>query len=160
MSSINSLYFNDIEVEEDFRSLLSALFSTKEIYSLFGREINFIPIDYVVGKDVDLPAVDFQIIESTTINTDDEQNHRYSEFSVNINVYTSGKNKVLKNRKLCNEIIKTLQSNGAMEHYYCRGLVLESNNDFNGIVDDCYRRTIIMSGLCDNENKLIKGERK
>lgn len=158
MSEINSLIFNDIEVENDFRWLLSNLFSEEQFYTLFGSEINFVKMDYVEGKKVDLPAVMINIEQNDFRNKDDTEIQRYTGFRVTIDVYTSGKNKILKNKTLCNEIIKIMQSNGQLPHYYCRGLSFDSNREVASFVDDCYRRVIVMSGLCDNKQKLIKGD--
>ena len=89
-------------------------------------------------------------------NEDDTQLQRYTPFTIEINVYTSGDSKVLKNRQLCNIIIAILQSNGPLQNYYCRGLKLEENSELDSLLDSAYRRVIRMSGLCDNSQKLIK----
>lgn len=158
MAEINDLIFNDEEVEDEFRSLLEKRFSESDIYEMFDREVNFIPMDIDLEEDVDLPAVTFYIYQSRSINKDDEQIQRYTPFTAEINVYTSGDNKVRLNRKLCNKIIGIMQSNGPLQNYYCRGLALEENTEVNSVLESAYRRVIRMSGLCDNKQKLIKGE--
>lgn len=158
MAEINDLIFNDEEVEDEFRSLLEKRFSEDDIYEMFNREINFIPMDIDLEEDVDLPAVTFYIYQSRSINKDDEQIQRYTPFTAEINVYTSGDNKVRLNRQLCNKIISILQSNGPLQTYYCRGLTLEENTEVNSVLESAYRRVIRMSGLCDNKQKLIKGD--
>lgn len=158
MAEINDLIFNDEEVEDEFRSLLEKRFSEDDIYEMFNREINFIPMDIDLEEDVDLPAVTFYIYQSRSINKDDEQIQRYTPFTAEINVYTSGDNKVRLNRQLCNKIIRILQSNGPLQNYYCRGLTLEENTEVNSVLESAYRRVIRMSGLCDNKQKLIKGD--
>ena len=156
MAEINSLVFNDLEVENDFRWLLKKRFAEDDAFGLYDREINFIPMDSDLKSEVELPAVTFSLYQNKSINADDEQLQRYTPFNVEINVYTSGDSKVLKNRELCNMIIAILQSNGQLPNYYCRGLVLEENNEVTTLLESAYRRVIRMSGLCDNQQKLIK----
>ncbi len=158
MVMINSLYFNDIEVESDFRLLLSKRFSQEDIEDIFEEEINFVPMDIDLKEGVDLPAVTFYIYQSRSINKDDEQLQRYTPFTAEINVYTTGNDRVLNNRKLCNIIIELLQSNGPLLSYYNRGLTLQENSEAGSMLDSVYRRVIRMSGLCDNKQKLIKGD--
>ena len=159
MAEINSLIFDDLEVENNFRALLKQRFAEDDVYNLYDREINFVPMDSDLSNKVELPAVTFSIFQSRSLNKDDEQIQRYTPFTVEINVYTSGDSKVLKNRQLCNIIIAILQSNGPLQNYYCRGLTLEDNSEVNTLLESAYRRVIRMSGLCDNKQKLIKGER-
>ena len=158
MAEINDLIFNDEEVEDDFRSLLEYRFSRDDIYEMFNGGINFVPMDIDQQEDVDLPAVTFYIYQSRSVNKDDEQLQQYTPFTAEINVYTSGDSKVRLNRKLCNIIIEILQSNGQLPNYYCRGLRLEENTEVGTMLNSTYRRIIRMSGLCDNKQKLIKGE--
>ena len=155
MAEINNIIFDDIEVENDFRWLLKQRFSEDDIFSLYDKEINFIPMDTDLKTEVDLPAVTFSISQNQTQNEDDEQIQRYTPFTVEINVYTSGDSKVLKNKKLCNAIIAVLQSNGQLPNYYCRGLRIEDNSEVGTLLESAYRRVIRMSGLCDNKQKLI-----
>ena len=156
MAEINSLIFNDLEVENDFRSLLKQRFAEDDVYNLYDREINFVPMDSDLKSEVELPAVTFSLYQNQSLNRDSEQIQRYTPFTVEVNVYTSGDSKVLKNRELCNIIIAILQSNGQLPNYYCRGLQLEENNEVNTLLESAYRRVIRMSGLCDNQQKLIK----
>lgn len=156
MAEINDLIFNDIEVEDDFRWLLKQRFLEDDVYELFDREINFVPMDTDLKAEVELPAVTFSLFQEQSINRDDEQIQQYTPFTVEIDVYTSGDSKVLKNKKLCNMIISILQSNGQLPNYYCRGLLLEENNEVNSLLESAYRRVLRMSGLCDNKSKTIK----
>ena len=159
MEEINSLIFNDLEIEEDFRSLLSLRFTEDDVYKLYKREINFIPMDSDFKGKIDLPAVTLSVFQGESVNEDDSQLQRYTPFSVEVEVYTSGDSKVLKNRQLCNIIIELLQSNGQLQNYYCRGLKLQENREVGSVIDSTYRRTLRFSALCDNETKLIfKGE--
>ena len=158
MAEINSLIFNDLEVEDDFRWLLKHRFAEDDVYGLYNRELNFIPMDSDLKSEVELPAVTFSLYQNRSVNKDDEQIQRYTPFTVELNIYTSGDSKVKKNRELCNIIIKILQSNGPLPNYYCRGLRLEENTEVGSMLDSAYRRVIRMSGLCDNKQKLIKGE--
>lgn len=156
MSEINSLIFNDLEVEDDFRWLLEQRFAEPDIINLFKKKINFIPVDFDIKNKIDLPAITFNIFQGKSIQPDDYQTQQNTPFTVEIEVYTSGKNRITNNRKLCNIIIQLLQSNGQLPNYYCRGLYLEENRETGTLLDSAYRRVIRMSGLCDNEQKLIK----
>lgn len=156
MVNVNSLFFNDIEVENDFRTLLKQRFAQDDVYKLYKREVNFVPMDTDLKNKIELPAVTFYVFPEEPINADDEQIQGYTPFTVEINVYTSGDSKVLKNRQLCNIIIGILQSRGPLKNYYCRGLKLEENNEANTPLESAYRRVIRMSGLCDNDRKVIK----
>lgn len=159
MAEINDLIFNDLEVENDFRSLLNFRFVEDDVLDLFDKEINFITMDADLSNKVDMPAVTLSIFQGESINEDDEQLQRYTPFTVEVEVYTSGDSRVLKNRELCNIIIKILQSNGALEHYYCRGLKLQDNREVGTMIDSTYRRVLRFSAICDNKQKLIyKGE--
>lgn len=155
MAEINNLIFNDIEVEDDFRWLLKQRFAEDDVFDLYNREINFIPMDSDLEGKVDLPAVTLSLFQGESINEDDNQLQRYTPFTIEINVYTSGDSKVLKNKKLCNAIISILQSNGPLQNYYCRGLKLEENNELDTLLESAYRRVLRLSGLCDNSQKLI-----
>ena len=152
----NSLIFDDIEVENNFRWLLKQRFAEDDVNELYDREINFIPMDSDLMSEIELPAVTLSVFQDESINEDDEQLQTYTPFTVEISVYTSGDSKVLKNRQLCNMIIALLQSNGPLPNYYCRGLHLEENNEGNTLLESAYRRVIRMSGLCDNSKKVIK----
>ena len=159
MAEINNLIFNDIEVEDDFRLLLMQRFVEDDVFNLYKREVNFIPMDSDLKGKIDLPAVTLSLFQGESINDDDSQLQNYTPFTIEIEVYTSGDSKVLKNKQLCNIIIATLQSNGPLQNYYCRGLKLEENNERDSLLDSAYRRVIRMSGLCDNSQKLIKTRR-
>lgn len=159
MAEINDLIFNDLEVENDFRSLLNFRFVEDDVLDLFDKEINFITMDADLSNKVDMPAVTLSIFQGESINEDDEQLQRYTPFTVEVEVYTSGDSRVLKNRELCNIIIRILQSNGELEHYYCRGLKLQDNREVGTLLDTTYRRVLRFSAICDNKQKLIfKGE--
>lgn len=156
MADRNSLIFDDLAVEDDFRWLLSQRLAEDDAYDLYGREVNLIPMDEDLLTKVELPAVSFYIYQNNVQNEDDEQLQTYTTFTAEINIYTSGSGKVAKNRQLCNMIIAILQSNGQLPQYYCRGLHLEENTEMNTLLNDAYRRVIRMTGLCDNNQKLIK----
>lgn len=156
VQEINSLYFDDITVEKDFRWLLKQRLKEDDMFDLYNREINLISMDYDLKNQPELPAVDITVFQSESINPDDMELQTYTPFTAEINVYTSGKEKVLKNRTICNAIITIMQSNGQLPNYYCRGLVLQENRAVGTLLDSAYRTTIRMSGLCDNSLKLIK----
>ena len=156
---INSLIFENIDVDEDFRWLLKSRFAEDDVFDLFNGEVNLIPFETDLKQKVDLPAVSLSIFQNGVINPDDSQLQTYTPFSVEIDVYTSGKDRVLNNAKLANIIIRLLQSNGQMPRYYCRGLRLEENREVGTFLDNAHRRVIRMSGLCDNARKLIINRR-
>ena len=153
---INSLIFNDIEVENDFRWLLKQRLKEDDLYSLYNNEINFLPMDSDYKQKIDLPAITISVFQGMAINSDDVELQTYVPFTVEIEVYTSGNKKAVNNRIICNAIIQIMQSNGQLPHYYCRGLKLEENREVGTLLDSAYRRVIRMSGLCDNNLKLIK----
>lgn len=155
MAEINSLIFNDLEVEDDFRWLLKQRFAEDDVYNLYKREINFVPMDSDLTNKTELPAVTLSLFQSKSIYRDTEQVQGYTPFTVEVNVYTSGDSKVLKNKKICNIIIAILQSNGRLPKYYSRGLELEENREANTLLDSAYRRVIRMTGICDNAKKTI-----
>lgn len=156
LGEINSLYFNNVEVDFDFRWLLNQLFNEDEVFNFIGQEINLIPLDIDGNTEVEMPAVTLTVEQSGFINKDDTEIQRYTPFLVEINVYTSGTDRVKNNNYLCNKIICYLQSNGVLPHYYCRGLRLDENREVNSIIESAYRRVLRFSGLCDNKQKLIK----
>lgn len=156
MEEINSLMFDNITVEQDFRWLLKQRFKENDIFNLYKREINLITMDYDLKNKIELPAVDITVFQSRSINPDDTQLQAFTPFTVELNVYTSGKNKVLNNKTIGNAIISVMQSNGQLPHFYCRGLMLEENRAVGTLTDSAYRTVIRLSGLCDNRLKLIK----
>ena len=156
MGEINSLIFENLDVDSDFRWLLKQRFAEDDVFDLFGNEVNLIPMDSDLKTKVDLPAVTLSVFQGRSLNRDDYQAQHTTPFTVEINVYTSGDSKVFKNTKLCNIIIRIMQSNGQLPNYYCRGLTLEENTEANTFLESAYRRVIRMSGLCDNSLKLIK----
>lgn len=148
--------FDNITVEQDFRWLLKQRLKEDDIFNLYKREINLITMDYDLKNKIELPAVDITVFQSRSINPDDIQLQAYTPFTVELNVYTSGKNKVLNNKTIGNAIISVMQSNGQLPHFYCRGLMLEENRAVGTLTDSAYRTVIRLSGLCDNRLKLIK----
>lgn len=156
MEEINSLMFDNITVEQDFRWLLKQRLKEDDIFNLYKREINLITMDYDLKNKIELPAVDITVFQSRSINPDDTQLQAFTPFTVELNVYTSGKNKVLNNKTIGNAIISVMQSNGQLPHFYCRGLMLEENRAVGTLTDSAYRTVIRLSGLCDNRLKLIK----
>lgn len=156
MEEINSLMFDNITAEKDFRWLLKQRLKEDDIFNLYKREINLITMDYDLKNKIELPAVDITVFQSRSINPDDIQLQAYTPFTVEVNVYTSGKNKVLNNKTIGNAIISVMQSNGQLPHFYCRGLMLEENRAVGTLTDSAYRTVIRLSGLCDNRLKLIK----
>ena len=159
MVKINNFIFDDVTIELDYRKLLKDTFGSSETYDAIGKEINLVGMDFDLKKKVDMPAVTISVYQDRAINQDDMELQAYVPFTVEVNVYTSGNNKVLKNKQLCNIIIKTLQTNNKMKNYYNRGLRLEENREVGSLLDSSYRRILRMSGLCDNNLKLLLSRR-
>lgn len=156
MAEKNSLYFKDIEVEEDIRALLKKRFKENDVYALFKNGVNIVPIDSDLKSKVRLPAVTVSVFQQRAISPDNQEFQRVTPFTVEINTYVSGDEKVTKNRKLTNIIIQILQATGMMAHYYSKGLFLEENTEMNSMLESAYRRVIRMSAICDNSLKLIR----
>lgn len=159
MTEINSLIFENLNVDSDFRWLLKQRLSEDDVYDMFDTEVNLVPLETDLKQKTSLPAVTLSIFQNGSIQPDDVQLQTYTPFTVEVNVYTSGKGRVENNMKLCNIIIHILQSCGRLPNYYCRGLRLESNNEVGTFINNAYRRVIRMSGLCDNSQKLIINRR-
>lgn len=159
MTEINSLIFENLDVEKDFRWLLKERLSEDDVYELFDKEVNIVSMETDLKQKTSLPAVTLSIFQAQSIQPDDEQIQRYTPFTAEVNIYTSGKGRVEKNIKLTNIIIRILQSCGQLPTYYCRGLRLESNTEVDSFLDNADRRVIRMSGLCDNSQKLIINRR-
>ena len=120
MGEINSLIFENLDVDSDFRWLLKQRFAEDDVFDLFNNEVNLVPLDSDLKTKVELPAVTLSVFQGRSLNRDSEQAQHTTPFSVEINVYTSGDGKVRKNMELCNKIIKIMQSNGPLQNYYCR----------------------------------------
>jgi hypothetical protein len=159
MTQINSLIFENLDVDNDFRWLLKKRFTEDDVYDLFDSEVNIVSRETDMKEKTSLPAVTLSVYQAASIQPDDEQLQAYTPFTLEVNVYTSGRGRVDKCIKLCNIIIKILQSNGTLPHYYCRGLTLESNNEVGTFLNNAYRRVIRMSGLCYNNQKIIINRR-
>jgi len=159
MTQINSLIFENLDVDDDFRWLLKQRLAEDDVYNMFDTEVNIVSRETDLKQKTSLPAVTLSVFQSQSILPDDEQLQAYTPFTVEINVYTTGKGRVDKCIKLCNIIIKILQSSGQLPHYYCRGLRLESNNEVGTFLNDAERRVIRMSGLCYNNQKIIINRR-
>lgn len=155
LGEINTLIFESLDVESDFRELLKLRFAEEDLFNLFG-EITLVEMDFNSKTDVNLPAVTIEVEQSGYELKDDMEIQNTTSFFVEINVYTSGENKVRLNKYLCNEIIKVLQSNGQLPHYYCRGLKFDENIAMDTVLESAYRRVIRMTGVCDNNLKLIR----
>jgi hypothetical protein len=150
--NLNTLYFDDITVEEEFRKLILEYLFNCDIYE---QEIMLVPMDSDMKTDIYLPAITFDVIVGRPEGSDSEQSQRQTSFSVELNIYTSGEDRVIKNKKLCNELICLLQTNNKLDTYFNLGLEFEENRELGALIEDCYRRVVRLSGICDNETKYI-----
>lgn len=157
MTMVNDLYFDDVVLDEELRAKLDELFADDSVYNIFGKEINFLALDSRLDTKTKLPAVELVIASQTPydIAQEDIQIQPYTQFTVELNVYTSGKDKRLNNMKLCNAIIRYLQVPQSLGAYFNRGLKLESNDEVTAMIASTCRRVIRLRGLCDNSRKYI-----
>lgn len=154
---VNTLAF-DIDIFElEIRKVLKAYLRKDDVVNYFGSEIYIIPMEVDIVDKSKLPAVEISITNdgSDRITQEDIQIQYANNFTVEINTYTSGENKRLKNIKLSKYIVDILQTSQRLGIYFNRGLRLMQDREISSIVDGVNRRQIRLSGLCDNNKKLI-----
>lgn len=150
---MNSLIFDDIALTEDLRQALDALFRTEEMLRISENGIRLLPCDFNNTDPLpEFPAVGLEVISPSVYEpaSDNAEIQGYTSFSVEINIYTSGENRQLNNKRIANAIIALLQSHLYMSHYSSSGLQLESKEFVTALVDNTSRQVIRMSALCDN----------
>lgn len=155
---INDLYFDDTVVDGELRKLIESRISDDDVYAIFNREINLLALDDKLSTKTTLPAIVLRVVNPVPYDEtqEDIQIQRNTRFTVELNVYTGGSNKSLNNMKLCNVLIRLLQSSGTLGEYYCRGLKLQENNEASSLISNTCRRVLRFRGICDNALKLIK----
>lgn len=153
---INELYFDDEVFDTELRNLIQNRFNNDDLIDILG-EINFIGLDYESENEPELPCVTMEIYGQNpyTISQTDIEIQNHTNFTVEFNVYTGGRNKNRRNMQICNEIIKTVQSNGSIGEYYLCGLRLTSKNKVSADTDRVTRWVIRFEGLCDNSRKVV-----
>lgn len=159
--TINSLYFDDVDFDKAIRRLVKSRLAEDDIDEMFGKEVKLLTLD--AQNDITkakLPAIYLQVVNPTPyeMTQEDIQIQAHTRFTVEINVYTSGKNQKVNNMKLCNILIRLMQSNGYIgthDDYYVRGLKLQENTEVSSLVADTTRRVMRFSGVCDNRTNLI-----
>ena len=158
MSQIfNSLIFDDIAIQLAYKNLIAEWVKKEPIVSVFDEEISVVDADDDIESEPDLPAIFVTVFQNGIRNADSLEKQNYSTFTVELEIYTSGKNKATKNKNLCNAMIALLQSAGYIDNvYFSEGLTFESNNEVGSGLEDVYRRVVRMSGQCDNLTKHIK----
>ena len=156
----NTLYFDDEYLDTQFRNIIQQRISEDDIFDIFNKEVYLKPLDDTNNDLTKLPIIEFELYTNSPSesNIDDVQLELYTPFTVEINVYTGGEDKRRNNMKLCNELILTLQQKQPLGEYFSRGLFKRSNNETTSSIDNVCRRTIRMSGNCDNRLKLIKSK--
>lgn len=155
---MNSLIFDDITLEQDLRQSLEALFKTESMLEIAENGIRLMPYDFNNTDPLpETPAVSIEIVDPVVYEpaSDNAEIQGYTDFSVEINIYTSGENRKLNNNRIANAIIALLQSHLYMSHYYSSGFQLESKDFVTALVDNTSRQVIRMSALCDNEKLRI-----
>ena len=155
---MNELYFNDLLVDSDLRALIKARMSQKDIFEILNGKITFVPLDTEGRSYSSLDAIVMSIVAPTpyapTRDSAEIQNHTL--FTVEIEIYTTGKNKIRNNKAICNTIIQLLQKPQKLTNYYNSGLVLdEYAQDVYSMVENTNRSILRFVGLCDNRNLTI-----
>lgn len=118
----------DLYSQDDFDNS-AAQFPTV-VFDLFGHSTNTSATDFV--------AIDY-----------------VTPFSVQIDVFTSGLNKGKNGRNLANDIIQFFQEIQPVGEHFTRGLSVVSKQRTPNLNNDICRWTVMLSGKCDNLNKLI-----
>ena len=154
---INSLFLDIEKLEDDFRAILKSSLRNKDIINHFGSEIYVVPMNVDFTPKTDLPAVYIQLQKNGVYrNTqEDIQVEPYSRFDLLVETYTTGDDKRRKNLQLAEMVTRILQTNQQLNNYYNRGLKLEQQRELSSIVDGVSRIQIRLSGVIDNEHKLI-----
>ena len=154
---INSLFLDIEKLEDDFRAILKSSLRNKDIINHFGSEIYVVPMNVDFTPKTDLPAIYIQLQKNGVYrNTqEDIQVEPYSRFDLLVETYTTGDDKRRKNLQLAEMVTRILQTNQQLGNYYNRGLKLEQQRELSSIVDGVSRIQIRLSGVMDNEHKLI-----
>lgn len=155
---MNDLYFNDILLEEDLRALIGARMRENDMFDLFNGEINFVPLDTEGKSYSNLDAITLAIVSPSAYLTtrDDQQIQNHTMFTVEIEVYTTGKDKIKNNKLLCNTLIQLLQKPRKLKNYFNSGLILEEYvSGLGTMVENTTRSILRFTGLCDNRNLSI-----
>ena len=154
---INDLFLDIEQLEDDFRAILKSSLRNSDIIKHFGSEIYIIPMNVDFTPKTDLPAIYIYLQKNGNYgNTqEDIQVEPYSRFDAIVETYTTGDDKRRKNLQLSAMVTRILQTNQQLNNYYNRGLKLEQQRELSSIVDGVSRIQIRLSGVVDNEHKLI-----
>lgn len=115
--------------------------------------------DEVSNTTTQFPCVSFEIFGHETVESAADLCgiDYYTRFSVEVNVYTKGKNKYSNCLNLANAIIKSLQDPVYMDkEYLTKGLLVREKTRTPYLDNEICRFTIRLSGMCDNVNKIIQ----
>lgn len=155
--SINDLKFNIQDIEDDIREVLKKYLRKNDVVTYFGSEIYIVPMEVDLVDKSKLPAVEIFVTNDGSVKEyqEDIQIQYATDFTVEINTYTTGNKKRRDNMKLANYIIDILQTSQKLSHFYCRGLRLEQDRELSSITEGVNRRVIRLSGRCDNNQNLI-----
>ena len=149
------LFFDDEALYSAYYELLAERLREYEFDLNF--DIKLYSPDDIDNATTQFPAVSFDLFghETNTNATDFVEIEYISRFSVQIDVYTSGLNRTKDGRNLANEIIKFFQEKRLVGEHYTRGLAVVQKRRTPSLNDDICRYTIMLTGKCDNRNKLI-----
>jgi hypothetical protein len=155
-SGKNRLYFDELDFYENICKTLKTFFRTDEIFGIFKKEVRIASMDTDTISATMTPTISVDITSSPYTETSDSlelQNH--SRVYIDINIYTSGKEKNLNNKKLRNLLVAYLQKNMAIGDYYSEGLLVDYNDFTLSMVDGISRGLVRFTMICDNANKYL-----
>ena len=95
---MNELIFDDITLVGDLRRAFEGLFKTESMLTVAPNGIHLLPYDYNNTDPLpEFPAVSIEIISPMVYEpaSDNAEIQGYTDFSVEINVYTSGDDRKL-----------------------------------------------------------------
>lgn len=155
-STFNSIYFDSVTIDSDIRDVIVAAISAEKLPKVSDNAIYLLPYDYNYTDPLpEFPAVSFDVVNPYTRNVDNTQIAGYTDFSIEINIYTAGENRKLNNNKIALALVALLQSHLYMAHYSSSGFKLESMEFVTSPIDNTSRQVIRMSATCDNKELRI-----
>jgi hypothetical protein len=150
--------FLDIELlYTDLRAEIGSKMLEDYIVEQFTNEIHIVPFESDLVGYSEFPAILLTIVDDgAKIDTiDDSQVQPFSNFTVEIEIYTSGLTKRGDSLKLSKAVKDALQTTKQLTSYYNRGLKLLQDRELSSLIDGVTRRQLRFNAVCDNERKYI-----
>lgn len=146
---INTLVFNEEELDNQFRAFLSTLLAEDKCYDIFSNDIDLQPLDSEIKGDTYFPCVTLNVIkrENDKSSQDSAQMQNRTRFVTELNIYTSGENKRLNSKKLAYILEQELQ-----EQF---GLNFDFDEEVTSEVDDVCRRLMRATNVIENSTGII-----